>query len=106
MFSNHPGYVFHDSRGIESGSIDELEILKDFIERKCEEKKLRDKLHVIWFVRTAVFTTMTADDHVLRYCIPMDNQRPGLDLKFYHDICPDQNGASLRSLMTIVDATV
>ena len=24
----------------------------------------------------------------------MDNQRPNLDLKFYKDICPDQNGAS------------
>ena len=25
----------------------------------------------------------------------MDNQRPQLDLKFYKDICPDQNGAFL-----------
>ena len=28
----------------------------------------------------------------------MDNQRPQLDLKFYQDICPDQNGVSLRTL--------
>ena|SRR5436190_5977462 len=23
----------------------------------------------------------------------MDNQRPTLDLKYFHDICPDRNGA-------------
>ena len=42
------GYVFHDSRGIELGSIEELETLKDFICCKCTEKKLKDKLHAIW----------------------------------------------------------
>jgi GTPase SAR1 family protein len=49
VFSNHSGYVFHDSRGIESGGIDELETLKEFIRRKCGETKLQDKLHAIWF---------------------------------------------------------
>ncbi|KAH9053048.1 GTP-binding protein [Lactarius vividus] len=72
-FSNHTGYVFHDSCGIESGCTKELEVLREFIRRKCDKKRLRDKLHAIW------------------YCIPMDNQRPGLDLKFFNDICPDQN---------------
>ncbi|KAH9013408.1 GTP-binding protein [Lactarius pseudohatsudake] len=73
VFSNHTGYVFHDSCGIESGCTKELEVLREFIRRKCGEKRLGDKLHAIW------------------YCIPMDNQRPGLDLKFFNDICPDQN---------------
>ncbi|KAF8273967.1 hypothetical protein EI94DRAFT_975228 [Lactarius quietus] len=73
VFSNHGGYVFHDSRGIESGSTEELEILQRFIRNKCGERRLRDKLHAIW------------------YCVPMDNQRPQLDLKFYNDICPDRN---------------
>jgi hypothetical protein len=49
VFSNHTGYVFHDSRGIESGCTEELETLKEFIRRKCGEKRLRDKLHAIWF---------------------------------------------------------
>ena len=31
----------------------------------------------------------------------MDGHRPGLDLKFHKDICPDQNGASLRAFMTV-----
>ncbi|KAI9446898.1 hypothetical protein BJY52DRAFT_1127835 [Lactarius psammicola] len=69
VFSNHRGYVFHDSRGIESGSKEELEILQEFIRRK----RLGSRLHAIWF------------------CVPMDNQRPQLDLKFVRDICPDQN---------------
>ena len=48
MFSNHEGYIFHDSRGIESGSTGELEILQEFIRRKCGEKRLQDRLHAIW----------------------------------------------------------
>ncbi|KAH9014508.1 hypothetical protein EDB84DRAFT_1423620, partial [Lactarius hengduanensis] len=73
VFSNHRGYVFHDSRGIESGSAGELDILRKFIQSKCGKGRLRDRLHVIW------------------YCVPMDNQRPQLDLKFFKDICPERN---------------
>ncbi|KAI9433128.1 hypothetical protein H4582DRAFT_1857037 [Lactarius indigo] len=73
MFSNHKGYVFHDSRGIESGGAEELTILQEFIRRKCGERRLADRLHAIW------------------YCVPMDNQRPQLDLKFFKNICPDGN---------------
>ncbi|KAN0137575.1 hypothetical protein V8E53_004626, partial [Lactarius tabidus] len=73
VFSNHTGYVFHDSQGIEAGDEEKLEILKDFIRRKCGETRLRNKLHAIW------------------YCIPMDDHRPGLNLRFFKDICPDQN---------------
>ncbi|KAH9170845.1 hypothetical protein EDB89DRAFT_1853129 [Lactarius sanguifluus] len=73
MFSDDDRYVFHDSRGIESGSTEELGILKEFIRRKCQERRLAERLHTIW------------------YCVPMDNQRPLLDLKFFNDICPDRN---------------
>ncbi|KAI9438898.1 hypothetical protein H4582DRAFT_100863 [Lactarius indigo] len=73
VFSNNKGYIFHDSRGIESGSEDELGILQGFIRRKCGETRLQNRLHAIW------------------YCVPMDNQRPGLDLRFIKDICPDGN---------------
>ena len=51
VFSNHTGYVFHDSRGIECGSAEELETLREFIRRKCAEKQLRNKLHAIWFAQ-------------------------------------------------------
>jgi hypothetical protein len=49
VFSNNTGYVFHDSQGIEAGDEEKLEILKDFIQRKCGERKLRNRLHAIWF---------------------------------------------------------
>ena len=48
VFSNKKGYVFHDSRGIESGSTEELEILQEFIQRRCGERRLPDRLHAIW----------------------------------------------------------
>ena len=48
-----------------------------------------------------VFLITTTDGLGVRYCIPMDGHRPGLDLKFYKDICSDLNGASLRIFMTV-----
>ena len=30
----------------------------------------------------------------LRFCIPMDNDRPSLDVKHFDEICPDKNGMS------------
>ena len=32
-----------------------------------------------------------------RYCIPMDNNRPSLELRHFKDICPDKNGMLRRS---------
>jgi hypothetical protein len=43
----------------------------------------------------------TANGLGVRYCIPMDGHRPGLDLKFHKDICEDPNGASLQTFMTV-----
>jgi hypothetical protein len=31
-----------------------------------------------------------------RYCIPMDNARPELELKYFEHICPDKNGTLKR----------
>jgi len=73
IFTKHAGYIFHDSRGFEAGGVDELKFVQEFIRRKSRERQLKDRLHVIW------------------YCIPMDNARPELDLKFFDDICPDKN---------------
>jgi len=73
VFANHRGYAFHDSRGFEAGSEDELKTVQDFVRRKSQERRLGDRLHAIW------------------YCIPMDNDRPELEVKHFHDICPDRN---------------
>jgi len=73
VFANHDGYIFHDSRGLESGSELELKIVQDFVRRRSRGRRLKDRLHAIW------------------YCIPMDNDRPSLDLRYFGDVCPDKN---------------
>jgi len=46
-----------------------------------------------WFF--TVSTTIDIDHFSSpRYCIPMDNDRPSLDLKHFANICPDKNGTS------------
>jgi hypothetical protein len=52
-----------------------------------------------------VSTITTTNYHTFRYCVPMDGHRPGLDLRFYKNICPDQNGASSLTVMTVFNAT-
>jgi len=49
VFSNHTGYIFHDSRGIECGGTEELETLQGFIQRKASENRLKSRLHAIWY---------------------------------------------------------
>ena len=51
-------------------------------------------------------TIATADYHAFRYCIPMDGQRPSLNLRFYKNICPDQNGASSWTVRTVFNAII
>jgi hypothetical protein len=50
IFTSHDGYIFHDSRGFESGDNTEQEIVQDFVRRKSQERKLENRLHAIWFV--------------------------------------------------------
>jgi hypothetical protein len=50
IFTNHNGYIFHDSCGFEAGSEDELKIVQEFVRRKSRERQLKDRLHAIWFV--------------------------------------------------------
>jgi hypothetical protein len=93
-FTNHDGYVFHNSRGFEAGDKKELETVQDFVRRRSREGRLNDRLHAIWFV-FVLFGYLPSQIHKglpFRYCIPMDNNRPSLDLKYYEDICPDKNG--------------
>ena len=104
VFSNHDNYIFHDSCGFESGGEEELGIVQNFVRNKSREKLLASRLHAIWFGVLSVTTIATTEGHIWRYCIPMDNQRPELDLKHFKDICPDQNGASVWSSVIEVNS--
>ena len=93
IFERHDGYIFHDSRGLESGSEYELKIVQEFVRRKSREQLLKDRLHAIWFVSFR-YLQLQLHKIVSRFCIPMDNDRPSLDLKHFSDVCPDKNGMS------------
>ena len=50
IFTNHGGYIFHDSLGLESGSEEELRVIQGFVQQKVGARRLKDRLHAIWFV--------------------------------------------------------
>jgi hypothetical protein len=93
IFERHNGYIFHDSRGFEAGSDDELKIVQDFVRRKSRKKQLKDRLHAIWFVSVRYLQSQF-HKVIFRFCIPMDNDRPSLDVQLVDDICPVKNGMS------------
>ena len=98
IFTNHTGYIFHDSCGFEAGGEDELKIVQEFVRRKPRERQLKDRLHAIWFAPFGIYIYKFTKS-LVRYCIPMDNARPELDLKYFDDICLDKNGASNCNFM-------
>jgi hypothetical protein len=53
-FTNHDGYVFHDSRGFESGGENELKFVQEFVRRRSQERQLNQRLHAIWFAPVLV----------------------------------------------------
>jgi len=64
VFENNEGYIFHDSLGFESGNEDELKVVQDFVRKKAGERRLQDRLHVIWFVLFVIGMTMSDTYHV------------------------------------------
>ncbi|KAJ7872255.1 hypothetical protein B0H13DRAFT_1633946 [Mycena leptocephala] len=69
IFKSNRQFIFHDSRGFESGSLTEMESVKAFINKRAKRRELREQLHAIW------------------YCLPTDTDRPLLeaDLEFFNN---------------------
>ena len=104
IFTKHDGYIFHDSRGFEAGSKDELETVQEFVKNKSGQKRLRDRLHAIWLVFSWIYSCQFTRSRLLfRYCVPMDNDRPSLDLKCFEKIRPDNNGMFIMSKCDPID---
>ncbi|KDQ08964.1 hypothetical protein BOTBODRAFT_37485 [Botryobasidium botryosum FD-172 SS1] len=57
MFPSNRRYIFHDSRGFESGDTDELELVRAFIQTRAASNDINEQLHAIW------------------YCFPTDGNR-------------------------------
>jgi GTP-binding protein EngB required for normal cell division len=58
IFQSNPQFIFHDSRGFECGSVDELKTVEEFIKKRASATSLEKQLHAIW------------------YCLPTDTDRP------------------------------
>ncbi|KAF8815628.1 hypothetical protein BYT27DRAFT_7079477 [Phlegmacium glaucopus] len=69
IFKSNRRFIFHDSRGFESGSLDEMQTVKSFISERAKRGDLSNQLHAIW------------------YCLPTDTNRPLLDAdkKFFEE---------------------
>jgi hypothetical protein len=48
VFDSNPGFVFHDSQGIEAGTVKEMETIQAFISERANATTLKEKLHAIW----------------------------------------------------------
>ncbi|KDQ06307.1 hypothetical protein BOTBODRAFT_39689 [Botryobasidium botryosum FD-172 SS1] len=60
VFPSNPGYVFHDSRGFESGATDELELVRQFIQTRADSHNIEEQLYAIWHrIITAYYWSLT-----------------------------------------------
>ncbi|KAG9028420.1 hypothetical protein FRB95_006498 [Tulasnella sp. JGI-2019a] len=50
-YPSRPGFIFHDSRGLESGTVKELDEIREFLVRRARNEK--DAVHVIWYCVSA-----------------------------------------------------
>jgi len=48
IFQSNQGFIFHDSRGFETGSVNELNLMKDFVADRAATMELGKRIHVIW----------------------------------------------------------
>jgi hypothetical protein len=49
IFKSNPHFIFHDSRGFESGSLGEIETVKSFVAKRARSGTLPGQLHAIWW---------------------------------------------------------
>ncbi|KAF9488799.1 hypothetical protein BDN71DRAFT_1533629 [Pleurotus eryngii] len=85
IFPSNQGFVFHDSRGIEAGGKQELDIVQNFIAKRAKSHNLEDRIHVIW------------------YCIPVDNDRifTAAEKSFFDNL--SRHGAPVIAIFTKFD---
>ena len=83
-FPSNPGFVFHDSQGLEAGGVSQLDLVKDFIHHRAACVKLEDQLHAIWYHLTKFYPYNCSSS--CRYCLPLDTSRPlsEAEMRFFH----------------------
>ncbi|KDQ10840.1 hypothetical protein BOTBODRAFT_474698 [Botryobasidium botryosum FD-172 SS1] len=85
-FPSSPGFVFHDSRGFESGAVEELELVREFIQKQASLGSMKKQLHAIW------------------YCFSTDNNRfmTAAEKEFFNTI--DTGSVPVIAIFTKFDA--
>ena len=91
--ANNKSLSFHISKGIESGSAENLKIITDFIENR-KGRPFSEQLHAIWSGFLPTTYRCRADD-IVRYCIeiPIAGQRPfeGGDVALFRFLLETRN---------------
>ncbi|KAJ7480342.1 hypothetical protein B0H11DRAFT_2233469 [Mycena galericulata] len=98
-FSTKPGFVFHDSCGVEAGSAKELSVIKQFVEHRSFVRNSSKQLHAIWM------------------CFPLDESRELFEGEkaFFHwekgavalvVIFTKRDGAVLKETSRIIEETL
>ncbi|KAI5988737.1 GTP-binding protein [Pisolithus albus] len=49
VFRSNPGFVFHDSCGFESGSVEQFDMMKKFVRDRAKIAVVDERIHAIWF---------------------------------------------------------
>ncbi|KAG6331212.1 hypothetical protein ID866_7874 [Astraeus odoratus] len=49
VFRSNPHFIFYDSCGFESGSVEELEVVETFVTDRSRTRKLENRIHAIWY---------------------------------------------------------
>ncbi|KAG6332542.1 hypothetical protein ID866_6547 [Astraeus odoratus] len=49
VFRSNPSFIFHDSCGFETGSIEELKAMEEFVTNRSMTMKLENRIHAIWY---------------------------------------------------------
>jgi hypothetical protein len=103
IFKSNPQFIFHDSRGFESGSVKETEKVKAFIESRAATRDLSEQLHAIWSDITCLCKIIYP--LYMRYCLPTDTQRPLLeaDTQFFNYSGTGKGEFSLLSLPRLTE---
>ena len=66
--------------------------------KSCKTSCARRRQHPNWRIDCMQFGLLCCSSGyascnvLVRYCIPMENDRPALDMRFFDAICPDKNG--------------
>ncbi|KDQ16063.1 hypothetical protein BOTBODRAFT_31144 [Botryobasidium botryosum FD-172 SS1] len=86
IFPSNPGFVFHDSCGFESGAVEELEWVREFIQDRASSGSMSKQLHAIW------------------YCFPADSNRlmTAAEKEFFNKI--DTGSVPVIAIVTKFDA--